>query len=51
MEGKLVKLEDSIRGFEELLDGKYDHIVEQDFYLKGGIDDVLAAHEKRAKEG
>jgi F-type H+-transporting ATPase subunit beta len=51
MPGALVKLEDNIRGFEELLDGKYDHIVEQDFYLKGGIEDVLAAHEKRAKEG
>jgi F-type H+-transporting ATPase subunit beta len=50
MEGKLVKLEDSIRSFEELLDGKYDHIVEQDFYLKGGIDDVLEAYNKRSKD-
>ena len=47
LEGKLVSLEDTIRSFEEILEGKYDHIPEQDFYLKGGIDDVLEAYSKR----
>ncbi|MCA9579583.1 MAG: F0F1 ATP synthase subunit beta, partial [Myxococcales bacterium] len=48
--GKLVSLEDTIRSFEEILGGKYDHIPEQDFYLKGGIDDVLEAYNKRSKD-
>ena len=46
MKGTYVTLEDTIRSFKEILDGKYDHIDEQAFYLKGSIDDVLAAHEK-----
>jgi len=40
--GKLVSLKDTIAGFEELLDGKLDHISEQDFYMAGGIDEVKA---------
>ena len=50
LSGKLVSLEDTIRSFEEILAGKYDHIPEQDFYLKGGIDDVLEAYNKRSKD-
>jgi F-type H+-transporting ATPase subunit beta len=50
LDGKLVSLEDTIRSFEEILAGKYDHIPEQDFYLKGGIDDVLEAYNKRSKD-
>ncbi len=41
--GKYVKLEDTIRGFGEILDGKHDDKGEQDFYMKGGIDEVLAS--------
>jgi F-type H+-transporting ATPase subunit beta len=40
--GKLVSLKDTIAGFEELLEGKLDHISEQDFYMCGGIDEVKA---------
>ncbi|MCK6590793.1 MAG: F0F1 ATP synthase subunit beta [Polyangiaceae bacterium] len=40
--GKLVSLKDTIAGFEELLEGKLDHISEQDFYMAGGIDEVKA---------
>jgi len=40
--GKYVPLEDTIKGFEEILEGKYDHISEQAFYMKGSIEDVLA---------
>ncbi len=40
MEGKYVKLEDTIRSFAEVLDGKHDHRSEQDFYMIGSIDDL-----------
>lgn len=38
--GKYVELKDTIRGFEELLDGKYDDLPEQAFYLVGGIEEA-----------
>jgi len=40
--GKYVPLEETIRSFEEIFEGKYDYISEQAFYMKGGINDVLA---------
>ncbi len=40
--GKYVKLEDTIRSFKEILSGKYDHLPEQAFYMKGDIDEVIA---------
>ncbi|MEK7097505.1 MAG: F0F1 ATP synthase subunit beta, partial [Patescibacteria group bacterium] len=39
--GKYVKLEDTIRGFKEILDGKHDDKNEGDFYMKGSIDEVV----------
>jgi F-type H+-transporting ATPase subunit beta len=50
LKGAYVPLEESIAGFEEILDGKLDHIPEQDFYLKGNIDEVKEAFAKRGKE-
>jgi F-type H+-transporting ATPase subunit beta len=47
--GKYVKLEDTIASFEKILSGECDHIPEQDFQYKGGIDEVFAAYEKRQK--
>ncbi|MGB3492997.1 MAG: F0F1 ATP synthase subunit beta [Elainellaceae cyanobacterium] len=44
--GQYVSLEDSIRGFNMILDGELDDIPEQAFYLKGGIDQVIEAAEK-----
>tara|TARA_B100001094_G_scaffold283984_1_gene297117 strand:+ start:9116 stop:10507 length:1392 start_codon:yes stop_codon:yes gene_type:complete len=44
--GKYVSLEDTIRSFKGLLEGEYDHIPEQAFYMAGSIDEVL----ERAKE-
>jgi F-type H+/Na+-transporting ATPase subunit beta len=41
--GKYVALKDTIDGFEELLEGKLDHISEVHFYMKGGIDEVKEA--------
>ncbi len=45
--GKYVKLEDTIKGFREILDGKHDDKPESAFYLKGGIEDVKV--EKKEK--
>jgi F-type H+-transporting ATPase subunit beta len=39
--GKYVKLEDTIRSFREIVDGKHDDIPEQAFYMQGSIEDVL----------
>ena len=44
--GSYVPLAETIRGFGEILDGKHDSVDEQEFYMKGGIDDVLATPEK-----
>jgi F-type H+-transporting ATPase subunit beta len=44
-QGQYVKLEDTIRGFKEIVDGKHDDIPEQAFYMVGGIDMVLQAAE------
>ncbi len=43
--GKYVKLEDTIRSFKGIVAGDYDHIPEQAFYMKGGIEEVLEAAE------
>ena len=40
--GKFVKHEETIRGFKEILEGRHDHKPEEQFYLKGGIDDVTS---------
>ncbi|MEK7529845.1 MAG: F0F1 ATP synthase subunit beta, partial [Patescibacteria group bacterium] len=41
--GKYVSREETVRGFKEILEGKHDEIQESAFYMKGGIDEVLAA--------
>ena len=45
--GKYVSLKDTIRSFQGILNGDYDHIPEQDFYMKGSIDEVVEAYNKR----
>jgi F-type H+-transporting ATPase subunit beta len=45
-EGKYVHIEDTVRGFEEILAGVHDSIPEQAFYMQGTIDDVVAAAAK-----
>ena len=47
--GKYVKLEDTIRGFKEIVDGKHDEIPEQAFYMKGGIEEVVEEAKKMAE--
>lgn len=39
--GTYVRLEDTIRSFKEILEGKHDHIPESHFYMKGSIDEVI----------
>lgn len=47
--GSYVKVEDTIKGFKQIIDGTLDHIPEQDFYMKGGLDEVIADYEKSKK--
>ncbi len=39
--GKYVKLEDTIKGFKEILEGKHDNLPEQAFYMVGTIEEVM----------
>ena len=50
MEGKYVKLEDTVRCFKEVVDGKHDDLPEQAFYLVGTIEDARAKAEELASE-
>jgi F-type H+-transporting ATPase subunit beta len=43
--GKYVAIADTIRGFKEILDGKHDDVPEQNFYMKGGIEEIRTAEE------
>ncbi|MDR1366799.1 MAG: F0F1 ATP synthase subunit beta [Puniceicoccales bacterium] len=40
-EGKYVSAKETVRGFTMILDGELDHISENDFYMKGSIDEVI----------
>ena len=44
--GKYVSLRDTISSFRDILDGKYDDLPEQAFYMAGSIDEVVAKAEK-----
>ena len=49
--GVFVPIEETVRGFKEILDGKYDDLPEQAFYMTGTIADVLRqAEEMKAVE-
>ena len=47
--GKYVKLEDTVKGFKEILEGKHDHLPEQAFYMVGSIDEAKQKAEALAK--
>jgi F-type H+-transporting ATPase subunit beta len=40
-EGKFVKVEETVRGFKEIIEGKHDDLPEQAFYMVGGIDEAV----------
>src|SRR3989440_661514 len=51
LEGKYVPVKDTVRGFQEILDGKHDQIREDLFYMAGGIDEVVERYEDEQKKG
>jgi F-type H+-transporting ATPase subunit beta len=46
--GKYVKIEDTVRAFKEICEGKHDDIPEQAFYMKGGIEEVVETAKEMA---
>ena len=48
--GKLVAIEDTIKGFKGILEGEYDHLPEAAFYMVGGIDEVIEKAKKMAAD-
>src|ERR1044071_3742509 len=50
LEGKYVKIADTIKGFQEIVAGKHDEIPEQAFYNQGTIEEVLEKSEQMKKE-
>jgi F-type H+-transporting ATPase subunit beta len=42
LDGKYVKLKDTIKGFKEIIEGKHDGISEQNFYMAGTIEEVVS---------
>ncbi len=47
--GKFVDLPDTIRSFKEILEGKYDHLPENAFYMVGSIEEAVANAAKQSK--
>jgi len=48
--GKYVSIQETVRGFKEVLEGKHDGVPEQAFYMQGGIDDVRETAERMRQE-
>jgi len=46
MDGRFVKVADTVRSFKEIVEGKHDDVPEQAFYMKGAIEEVLEAANK-----
>jgi F-type H+-transporting ATPase subunit beta len=46
--GKFVSVKDTIKDFKAIVNGEYDHLPEQAFYMVGGIDEAVAKAEKMA---
>jgi len=49
-EGKYVPIRETVRGFKEILEGKYDTLPEQAFFMVGSIEEAVANAEQMAKE-
>ena len=49
-EGKQVPVEDTVRGFKEILDGKHDEVGEGNFYMKGGIEEIQESDDAKPEE-
>ena len=49
--GEYVPVKETIRGFREILEGKYDQIREDLFYMAGGIDAIVKRYEEEKQQG
>jgi len=49
--GRYVSLQDTIRSFKEVVEGKWDHLPEQAFYMAGGIDEVAEQAKEMGETG
>jgi F-type H+-transporting ATPase subunit beta len=49
--GQYVKLDETVESFERMVDGEFDDLPEQAFYMQGGIESVIAEGERLAAEG
>jgi F-type H+-transporting ATPase subunit beta len=47
IKGRYVKLEDTVESFGRVVAGEFDHLPEQAFYMKGGIEDVVEEAKKQ----
>jgi F-type H+-transporting ATPase subunit beta len=47
--GAYVKIEDTVKGFKEIVEGVHDDVPEQAFYMVGGIDEVIEKAKKMAE--
>ena len=50
MKGKLVAIEDTVRGFKEICEGKYDDLPENAFYMVGTIEEAIEKAEQEKKK-
>jgi len=48
--GKLVSLKDTVKGFKEICEGKYDYLPENAFYMVGNIDEAIDKGDKLLME-
>ncbi|MFT3965689.1 MAG: F0F1 ATP synthase subunit beta, partial [Sphingobium sp.] len=48
--GKFVQIEDTVKSFKAVVDGEYDHLPENAFYMVGGIDEAIEKAKKLAAE-
>jgi F-type H+-transporting ATPase subunit beta len=48
--GKFVQVEDTVKSFKAVVDGEYDHLPENAFYMVGGIDEAIEKAKKLAEE-
>ena len=48
--GKFVQIEDTVKSFKAVVEGEYDHLPENAFYMVGGIDDAIEKGKRLAAE-
>jgi F-type H+-transporting ATPase subunit beta len=51
LQGRYVSIKDTIRSFREVVDGKWDHLPEDAFYMVGAIEEAVEKAERLKKEG